>query len=54
MIWNNKAKKLIIEPVALKGLTNLANERIFKIQIMPEEEIKQVRYSGKHIEVNFK
>lgn len=53
MIWNDKTKKLTIEPGAPKGLNNITTQRMFKIQIMPKGATQEVRYAGRRMEVIF-
>jgi len=53
MIWNDKLKKLIIEPGTPKGLINMSTPRLFNIQIVSEGGTKLIRYSGKRMEVIF-
>jgi alpha-glucosidase/alpha-D-xyloside xylohydrolase len=53
MVWNDKMKKLSIEPGAPEGLTNTIMQRIFKIEVIPEGLTKEVRYAGKYVEVIF-
>ena len=53
MIWNDKMRKLTIEPGAPKGSTNIITQRIFKVEIIPGGGTKEVRYLGKHMEVIF-
>jgi alpha-glucosidase (family GH31 glycosyl hydrolase) len=53
MIWNDKMKKLSIEPGAPEGLTNTTTQRVFKIEVIPEGLTKEVRYVGKYLEAIF-
>ena len=53
MIWDDKRRKLTIEPGAPKGLANLTTQRVFKIEMIPEGTIKKIRYPGRHMEVGF-
>ncbi len=54
LVWDDKVKKLTLEPATHSGLSDIAHQRIFKIEILPGGEIKEVRYEGKRVEVMFK
>ena len=51
--WNDRAKQLTLEPGAPSGSTNLPSERTFKIQVLPEGTVKEVRYTGRRVQVAF-
>ena len=51
--WNNKDKKLVIAPAVVKGITNIAQPRTFKIEILPGGDKKEVNYNGKAVTVLF-
>ena len=49
--WNDKDKKLTIEPGAPKGSANQVSNRTFKVQLLPEGVTKEVSFTGKRMEV---
>ena len=51
--WNDKAKQLSVEPAAPKGFTNQVNNRMFKVELLPEGITKDINYSGKPIKISF-
>lgn len=51
--WNDNTNTLTIEPGAPKGSTNQVNQRMFKVQLLPEGTIKKVEYKGKAVKVRF-
>lgn len=53
MIWNDEAKRLIVEPGASEGGTNTALDRRFKVEIIPTGVTREIRYSGRRMEVVF-
>ncbi len=53
MKWDDKAKKLVIEPSAPNGLTNVTIQRKFNVEIIPEHLTKEVQYTGRYLEVIF-
>ena len=53
ILWNDKDKKLTLEPAPDSGLRDTAYQRVFKAELLPAGEVKEVRYSGKHMEVTF-
>ena len=53
ILWNDKEKKLTLEPAPDSGLRDTAYQRVFKAELLPAGEVKEVRYSGKHMEVTF-
>lgn len=52
-VWNDESENLIIQPQPPEGGTNLPVDRIFKIELLPDGIIKQVKYSGRKVEQNF-
>ena len=51
--WDDRAKKLTIEPFVSKEVTYLPKARIFKVELLPEGTVKNVNYSGRPINVTF-
>jgi alpha-glucosidase/alpha-D-xyloside xylohydrolase len=51
--WNDRAKRLTIEPAAPKGATNVAAKRVFKLLLLPEGTARAVTYSGARMQVSF-
>ena len=53
ILWNDKEKKLTIEPAPNNRLRNTTYQRVFKAELLPAGEVKEIRYSGKQMEVTF-
>jgi alpha-glucosidase/alpha-D-xyloside xylohydrolase len=53
MTWSDRARRLIIEPGAPRGTTNVVIERAFRIVLMPDGTTKDVRYAGKRVQIVF-
>jgi alpha-glucosidase (family GH31 glycosyl hydrolase) len=53
MTWNDRAKRLTLEPGAPKGATNLATKRTFRAHLLPAGTSKEINYEGKRIEIRF-
>jgi alpha-glucosidase/alpha-D-xyloside xylohydrolase len=53
MTWNDRARRLTLEPGAPRGATNLAAARRFRVLLLPTGVAKDVRYEGKRVEVGF-
>jgi alpha-glucosidase/alpha-D-xyloside xylohydrolase len=51
--WNDSAGRLAIEPGAPQGATNVAAPRTFRVQLLPEGTVREVRYTGARVEVLF-
>jgi alpha-glucosidase/alpha-D-xyloside xylohydrolase len=51
--WNERVRQLTLEPGAPSGSTNLVTERTFKVQLLPEGTVKEVRYTGRRLQVAF-
>ncbi len=49
--WNEKARKLTIEPHTPRGSTNLATTKTFRVQFLPGGKTTTVRYGQKAITV---
>jgi alpha-glucosidase/alpha-D-xyloside xylohydrolase len=47
MTWDDRARRLTLEPGAPPGATNLATPREFRVVILPEGTTKTVSYSGR-------
>jgi alpha-glucosidase (family GH31 glycosyl hydrolase) len=52
--WNDRTGQLTIEPGAPEGATNVATERTFRVQVLPEGTSKDVKYSGRRVLVEVK
>ena len=53
IVWNDRAKQLTIEPGTPKAATNVAVDRPFKVQLLPEGATREVTYSGKRVSARF-
>ena len=53
MAWDDSQQLLTIESDAPQGAANLPVNRIFKVMLLPEGTIRNVNYTGQHIEVRF-
>ncbi len=53
LTWNDRAKKLTIEPGAPKGSSNQVFQRTFRVQLLPEGITKNVNFSGQRTEVTW-
>ena len=54
MTWDDRAKRVTIEPGPPTGATNVVGpEREFRVVMMPEGAGKSVRYSGRSVSVSF-
>ncbi len=53
MIWNERTRRLTLEPGAPSGATNRVTERTFRVQLLPEGTTKDVTYGGKRVDVRF-
>ncbi len=51
MTWTDRAATLTLEPGAPKGSTNVAAERRFRVQILPEGTVQETTYSGKRVQL---
>lgn len=52
-IWNNKTKKLSIQPDPSKTYQSFPVKHEFNIQLIPSGETKKISYSGKSVNVSF-
>jgi alpha-glucosidase (family GH31 glycosyl hydrolase) len=53
MTWNDRTKRLALEPGAPKGATNLAARRTFRVVLLPAGTTREVGYDGKKVDVRF-
>jgi alpha-glucosidase (family GH31 glycosyl hydrolase) len=53
MSWNDRARRLTLQPGAPNGASNIAAERRFKVQLLPEGTVKEIIYSGKRVQLGF-
>jgi alpha-glucosidase (family GH31 glycosyl hydrolase) len=51
--WNDRAKRLTIEPGAPRGATNVTASRVFKLLLLPEGTAREVTYSGTRVQTAF-
>jgi alpha-glucosidase (family GH31 glycosyl hydrolase) len=51
--WNDRARRLTLEPGAPAGATNVAAERRFRVEMLPEGVTRDVTYSGQRLETIF-
>lgn len=51
--WDDKAKKLSIQPQSAGGNATQKTKRLFKVELIPQGIVKEVNYSGKPIEILF-
>jgi alpha-glucosidase (family GH31 glycosyl hydrolase) len=51
--WNDRTKRLTIEPGAPKGATNVDARRVFKLLLFPEGTMREVTYSGVRVRASF-
>jgi len=53
LTWDDRAKRLTLEPAPPRGATNVATPRTFNVTLLPEGATKTVRYSGSPTRVSF-
>ncbi len=51
--WDDRGKRLTIEPGAPRGATSLPTLRGFRVVMLPEGATKEVRYAGRRVAVTF-
>jgi alpha-glucosidase/alpha-D-xyloside xylohydrolase len=51
--WNDRAKRLTIEPGAPKGATNVPTKRVFTLLLLPEGTRRDVTYAGARVQTSF-
>ena len=50
--WNDRTKRLTIEPARPAGATNVAIRRVFRIRLMPGGATKDASYAGRRVQVS--
>jgi alpha-glucosidase/alpha-D-xyloside xylohydrolase len=53
MTWDDGARRLVLEPGAPAGVSNVAANRAFKVELIPDGTTRDVRYTGQRVEVTF-
>ena len=53
MTWDDRARRLTIEPGAMRGATGPARVREFRVVMLPEGTTKSVTYAGQRVQVAF-
>jgi alpha-glucosidase (family GH31 glycosyl hydrolase) len=53
LTWNDRAKRLTLDPGAPAGATNVTTKRTFRVRLVPSGATKVVDYAGKRIDVRF-
>ena len=54
MTWNDRERRLVLEPGGPEGAVNLLpGGRTFRVELLPGGEIRTVQYSGTRVEVRF-
>ena len=51
--WNEQQKQVTLSPLATKGFKNENSSRTFKIQLIPGDETRIVKYENKPVTINF-
>jgi alpha-glucosidase/alpha-D-xyloside xylohydrolase len=51
--WNEKDKELTLAPGTPKGYKNEMQERVFKVQLVPDNKIEAIKYTGKPVKIKF-
>jgi alpha-glucosidase/alpha-D-xyloside xylohydrolase len=51
--WDDAARRLTLEPGALKGARNVVTPRTFEVLLLPEGTKQSVTYSGRRMSVSF-
>ena len=51
--WNDRARRLTIEPGPPKGATNVAGKRIFRVLVLPEGIVRDVAFAGGRVQTSF-
>src|SRR6185503_5282024 len=52
-VWNDRARRLTIEPGAPAGATNIVSDRTFNVVLLPEGTTRSTRYRGARTIVSF-
>ena len=53
MTWDDRARRLTLEPGAPKGATNVTTKRTFRVMLQPEGTTKDVTFAGKRVQITF-
>ena len=53
MTWDDRTKRLTIEPGTPQGATSLGGPREFRVVVLPEGTSKSVSYAGRRVQVAF-
>jgi len=53
MSWDESAQRLTIAPAAPQGAKNMPSNRVFRAELVPTGEIREVDYAGDRMEVVF-
>jgi alpha-glucosidase/alpha-D-xyloside xylohydrolase len=51
--WNDQERRIIVEPAPPEGATNVVRERIFRVEMLPEGTVVEIRYAGARVEGRF-
>jgi len=51
--WNDKTRKLILQPGPPRGAVNIARPQKFKVRVLPENMVKEINYTGKPTGISF-
>ncbi|HEX6314204.1 MAG TPA: TIM-barrel domain-containing protein, partial [Gemmatimonadaceae bacterium] len=51
MTWDDRARRLTIEPAPPRGATDIAADRVFRVVLLPEGTTRDITYSGKRVQV---
>ena len=51
--WNDRAKRLTIEPGAPRGAVNVVTKRVFRLLVLPDGTTRDVTYSGARVQTSF-
>jgi alpha-glucosidase/alpha-D-xyloside xylohydrolase len=53
LVWNDRARQLMLSSGAPAGATNVPTKRVFNVQLLPEGTTKQVTFTGARVAVGF-
>jgi alpha-glucosidase/alpha-D-xyloside xylohydrolase len=51
--WNDQERRITIEPAPPEGATNVVRPRIFRVEMLPEGTVVEIRYAGSRVEGRF-
>lgn len=54
MAWDDDLQQFLMEPDPPQGVTNAVSDRTFKVQLIPENAVKEVHYTGERVSVSFR